>query len=83
MTVRAESEEQMTIGEAIKKARKDKGWTQRQLAAESGIHFVLISLYETGRVFPGVLTLISIADALGVTLDALVGRKVANECAGS
>lgn len=69
----------MTIGERIKKARKDKGWTQAQLAAEAGTTSISISFYETGRMFPSVLNLISIADALGVTLDDLVGRKVKND----
>ena len=66
----------MTIGEAIKKARKAKGWTQKQLAAEAGTCKICISYYETGRAFPSILNLISLADALGVTLDDLVGRTV-------
>lgn len=69
----------MTIGEGIKKARKEKGLTQAQLAAEAGVLTISISFYETGRTFPSVLNLISIADALGVTLDDLVGRTVKND----
>ena len=69
----------MTIGESIRKARTDKGWTQAQLAAEAGVLCISISFYETGRTFPSVLNLISIADALGVTLDDLVGRTVKND----
>ncbi len=66
----------MTIGEAIKKARKDKGLSQKQLAEMSGVCWVSISYYETGRAFPSILNLISLADALSVTLDELVGREV-------
>lgn len=64
----------MTIGEAMRKARQNKGWTQKQLAEESGVNMLSISFYETGRAFPSLLNLISLADALGVTLDDLVGR---------
>ena len=66
----------MTIGEGIKKARTEKGWTQAQLAIEAGILSLSVSFYETGRTYPSVLNLISIADALEVSLDELVGRKL-------
>ena len=66
----------MTIGEGIKKARTEKGWTQAQLATEAGILSLSVSFYETGRTYPSVLNLISIADALEVSLDELVGRKL-------
>ena len=67
----------MTIGESIRKARKAKGWTQAQLAWEAGTQTIYISFYENDRQYPNLMNLISLADALGVTLDDLVGRKVA------
>lgn len=69
----------MTIGERIRKYRKEKGWTQSQLAEEADLCTVYISSYETGRWLPSLLNLIAIADALNVTLDDIVGRKVKNE----
>lgn len=69
----------MTIGERIKKYRKEKGWKQSQLAEEADLCTVYISRYETGRWLPSLISIIAIADALGVTLDELVGRKVKNE----
>jgi transcriptional regulator with XRE-family HTH domain len=71
-----------TIGEAIRKARKEKGMTQAQLAAAADIYSMYISHYETGKKFPSILNLIAIADALGVSLDYLVGRTDIKEMAG-
>ena len=75
--VRSESEEQMTIGEAIKKARKAKGYTLAELEAKSGVSRQSIARWEKGIVFPNIMPLISVADVLEVTLDELVGRTVA------
>lgn len=69
----------MTIGESIRKARLDKGYSQTKLSIKSGISVSVISYWETGRVFPTLINLIPVADALGVTLDELVGRKVASK----
>ena len=66
----------MTIGESIKKAREDKGYSLNKLSMKSGIFFTTISSWEQGRAFPTIINLIPIADALGVTLDELVGRNV-------
>lgn len=66
----------MTIGESIRKERLDRGWTQSELAYRADINTVSISHYETGRVIPSLMAIIGIADAFGISLDALVGRKV-------
>ena len=65
----------MTIGEAMKKARREKGYSQPKLAMKSGLLVQNISVWETGRAFPNIINLIPIADALGITLDELVGRS--------
>ena len=67
----------MTIGEAIKMAREGKGYSQQGLAIKSGVHPQNISQWERGTAFPTIINLIPIADALGITLDELVGRTVA------
>ena len=69
----------MTIGERIRKYRKEREWTQADLAFEADVLSVYISYYETGRTLPSIINLIAIADALEVSLDDLVGRKVKNE----
>ena len=66
----------MTIGESIRKCRKSKCLTQTQLAAAIGVNTPQISWWETGRTFPNILSCITLADVLGVTLDELVGRTV-------
>ena len=68
----------MTIGEAIRKARKNKGVTQTELAKLSGIEQCSICLYERDIISPSMFRAICIADVLDVTLDELVGRTVNN-----
>lgn len=60
----------------MKKARTDKGYSQSKLSIKSGINTMSISQWERGKAFPTIINLIPIADALGVTLDELVGRNV-------
>mgnify|MGYP006356267459 CR=1 FL=1 len=67
----------LTIGEAMKKARLEKGFTQVQLSVKSGISIPSITAWENGKVFPTIINLIPIADALNISLDELVGRTVA------
>lgn len=64
----------MTIGEAIRKAREDKGYSRSQLSIKAGVPYITIRHWETDRSIPRVDLLICVADALGVTLDDLVGR---------
>lgn len=65
----------MTIGESIRKHRKAKRVLQKELAESIGVHQVQISWWETGRTFPNILNCISLADALQITIDELVGRN--------
>ena len=64
----------MTIGERIKEARLNAGITQRELAEKLGVSFVNISQWENGTRKPKYETRQKIADALGVTVDYLLGR---------
>ena len=73
----------MTIGEHIKQERKKRGWTQAELARRAYANTISISYYENGRALPSVLILIGLADAFGISLDQLVGRKVADGSAGT
>ena len=63
----------MTVGERIRKARKDAGLTQNQLAARLSISYVNISQLERGDRNPGVETLQRIADALDIPVRELLG----------
>ena len=65
------------IGERIREARNAKGWTQAQLAELSGIETSNISHIERAATKLSFPTLVSIANALEVSLDALVYDSLA------
>lgn len=56
----------MTIGERIKKARLEKGMTQKEVAEKCGINDANIRKYESGRQNPKLETIDKIAAAIGV-----------------
>lgn len=58
------------------KIRKEKGWSQEKLAAESGISYnTLIKIERGGIENPKIETVIKLADALGSSLDELIGKN--------
>lgn len=54
------------IGKRIAQLRKKRGWTQKDLAEETGLSRGYISTIEEGGIHPSVKTLALIAGALGV-----------------
>jgi transcriptional regulator with XRE-family HTH domain len=62
-----------TLGERSRRLRKEKGWTQGDLARRVGIKSSRISKYENGTYQPSLATVKAIADALGTTTDHLLG----------
>ena len=62
----------MTIGEIIRRTRKDKNMTQKQLGEAAGIAEPTIRKYESNRLNPTRETLHKIATALGVHEIALL-----------
>lgn len=66
----------MNVGELIKKVRKEKGMTQKQLADKAEISFSMISKLESGeRKNPTNEILTKLASALGVSKAELVDDK--------
>lgn len=63
----------------MKKARKQKGLTQNQLAALIGVQRSVISKYESGLIEPTIGQIERIADALGVSLENLLGLQSFDE----
>lgn len=55
--------------------RKQRGLTQKQLAADVGLSELAIQNYESGRRKPAFDALIALADYFDVSLDYLVGRS--------
>jgi len=69
-----------TIGQRILRLRKEKGYTQIDLANAIGISQILVSNYERGRLRINHEMVIRFAMALGVSADELLGtRKVKND----
>ena len=65
----------MTVGQAMKKARTERGYSAQRLANKSGVQRVTIYKYEQEHQQPRLWCLIAIADALNISLDELVGRS--------
>ena len=65
-----------TLAANIKKFRQKSGLSQDQLARKAGIPYSTFLKIESGYTpNPSIQTVLSIADALGVTIDELVGRR--------
>jgi transcriptional regulator with XRE-family HTH domain len=62
------------FGEELKKARKESGLTQEELAARAGLHYTYISLLETNKKSPTLDSLFRICKALGISAASLIGR---------
>lgn len=59
----------------LKKIRKDRGWSQQKLAEKAGVSYVVITKIEQNvSKEPTIISMVKLADALGVALDELVGR---------
>lgn len=53
-----------------------KGWSQQKLAEKTGLSFNAVTKIEQGLAkHPTLKTLIKLADAFGVSIDELAGRK--------
>jgi transcriptional regulator with XRE-family HTH domain len=60
------------LGEAIRAARKEAGFSQEKLAEKADLSTVFISRVERGKESPSVDNLVKIARALGVRVRKLV-----------
>ena len=68
----------MLIAELIKRRRLELEMTQTQLAANASLKPAAISQFESGTRKPSFNTLSSLADALKVTTDYLLGKRKQN-----
>ena len=66
----------MTIGESIRKIRKERGYSRERLARKLGTHHTTIVHWEWDISYPRLNTLIQLADFFDVSLDELVGRRM-------
>ena len=66
----------METGNIIALLRKEKNWSQTDLATKSGVSREMIGKYERGEAVPSIEAAKKIADAFGVSLDYLVGEGI-------
>ncbi len=68
-----------SFGTLLANIRKKAGYSQYTLADETGISQRMIAYYETQGGRPPADVLLKLADALGVTIDELLGRNKSND----
>jgi transcriptional regulator with XRE-family HTH domain len=61
-----------TLAARIKKLRLDNGISQEELAHRSGLSRTGMGFLETGKRWPRLDTLMSVADGLNITVDELL-----------
>lgn len=66
------------IGKSIKINRIAQNYTQKQLAQKIGVTHAAFSYWENGVNIHNVKDCWLLADALGITIDELVGRDLRN-----
>ena len=64
----------MNISKRIADIRKERDWSQTDLANKSGVSREMIGKYERGEAAPSIDAAKKIADAFEVSLDYLVGE---------
>ena len=64
---------QETLGQRIRRLRRERGLNQRQLAEQIGVATCLISNYELGDIKPSLTTLEWLCQFFGVTASELLG----------
>lgn len=65
----------MKIGEQIKKRRQELNMTQEDLAQKLNVARSTISNWEIGRNYPDIQLIVSISDALDLSLDTLLREE--------
>lgn len=66
----------MTLGSRVADCRERLAWTQKMLAERAGLSVTFVSEVENDRRVPGTEALLSLANALGSSLDYLVKGAV-------
>jgi len=62
----------MPLGERVKELRKERGWSQGELADKVGTDARQISRYENGRITPSLDVVARLAEVFNISLDYLV-----------
>ncbi len=65
----------MKFGDKVLSLRKEKGWSQYELAKKIGTSGPIIGRYERNEIKPSIEVAKKIADSLGVSIDYLVDEN--------
>lgn len=71
--IKAQQDEYSSFGKQMAKLRNERGYSQRDLARETGISQRMIAYYEKQANFPPTHVLPVLAKSLNVTVDQLLG----------
>ena len=63
----------LNFAENLRKLRRERGFTQEQLAEKMGVSFQTVSRWETGVVYPDIELIPEIADLFEIRVDELLG----------
>jgi transcriptional regulator with XRE-family HTH domain len=66
----------MAVHDKIKELRKEKGWTQAELAERLDMHPVNLNKLEQGKNMPSADSLIRLSDIFNVSIDYLLSDEV-------
>jgi len=67
------------IAENLKNLRRDKGWTQEEVAETLGLSAQSVSKWERGETLPDITLLPSLANLFAVSVDELLGMDKIND----
>lgn len=73
----------MTFAESLRRFRKERNLTQKNVAEAVGTDVSVYQRYERGTAYPSVMVVMKIADAFNVPTDYLLGRTDAPNSAVS
>jgi transcriptional regulator with XRE-family HTH domain len=66
---------EMSLGDNVKRIRKERGWSQAELADKIGAHLNHVSKIENSKYMPSFDTVQKLAEVLQVSLDYLANSK--------
>ena len=66
---------EMNLNERIYELRREREWTQEQLARKLGVSYQAVSKWENAQACPDIAPLPAIADLFEVSIDSLFGRE--------
>lgn len=65
----------MSFSKRLSELRKAKKFSQEELAKMVGVHTNVMGRYERGEAKPSIEVAVNLAEALGVSVDYLVGKS--------